>query len=213
MLQNFLEGEAFVIIRNTDKGNGLEGWRKLSRRYDPATGAKKSSLLRHILTPRKCKLEELNEKVERWMERLNRCEARRGTGGQRESLPDVFEMLILESMCPPEIERHLQLNGPRLMGFDDMHSELATYLETRVGLKLKIGNLGSTGKKDDDAMDDCREAQCLWGRRTYVQMENDGTRCVRNVLCEEAYEVGGKLESLSRAAEPLNGVCSNRMPG
>ena len=51
VLQNLLEGEAFVIIRNTEKGNGLEGWRKLNRRYDPATGAKKSSLLRHILTP------------------------------------------------------------------------------------------------------------------------------------------------------------------
>ena len=69
VLQNLLEGEALVIIRNTEKGNGLEGWRKLNRRYDPATGAKKSSLLRHILTPGKCKLEELNEKVEQWMER------------------------------------------------------------------------------------------------------------------------------------------------
>ena len=46
VLQNLLEGDAFVIIRNTEKGNGPEGWRKLNRRYDPATGAKKSSLLR-----------------------------------------------------------------------------------------------------------------------------------------------------------------------
>ena len=75
VLQNLLEGEAFVIIRNTKKGNGLEGWRKLNRRYDPATGAKKSSLLRHILTPGKCKLEELNEKVEQWMELLYLYEA------------------------------------------------------------------------------------------------------------------------------------------
>ena len=62
-------------------------------------------------------------------------------------------MSILESMCPPEIERHLQPNWPRFMDFYDMHSALATYLETRVGLKLKIDNLGSTGKKDEDAMD------------------------------------------------------------
>ena len=38
------------------------------------------------------------------------------------------------------------------MDFDDTRSEPATYLETRVGLKLKIDNLG-TGKKDEDAMD------------------------------------------------------------
>ena len=53
VLQNLLEGEAFVIIRNTENGNGLEGWRKLNRRYDLATGAKKSLLLRHILMPGK----------------------------------------------------------------------------------------------------------------------------------------------------------------
>ena len=62
-LQNLLEGEPFMIIRNTDKGNGIEAWRRLTRRYDPSTGAKKSSLLRHILTPGKCKLEELSEKI------------------------------------------------------------------------------------------------------------------------------------------------------
>ena len=39
------------------------------------------------------------------------------------------------------------------MDFDDMHSELETCWETRVGLRLKIENLGSTGKKDEDAMD------------------------------------------------------------
>ena len=105
------------------------------------------------MTPGKCKLEELNEKVEQWMELLNRYEARRGTGGQRESLPDDTKMSILESMCPLEIERHLQVSRPRFMDFGDLHSELATYLKTRVGLKLKIENLGSTGKKDADAMD------------------------------------------------------------
>ena len=87
------------------------------------------------------------------MELINRYEARRGSGGQRESLPDDIKMSILEAMCQPEIERHLQLNRPRFMDFDDMYSELATYLETRVGLKLKVENLGSAGKKDEDAMD------------------------------------------------------------
>ena len=76
-LQNLLEGEPFMIIRNTDKGNGIEAWRRLTRRYDPSTGAKKSSLLRHILTPGKCKLEELREKIEGWMELVNRYESRR----------------------------------------------------------------------------------------------------------------------------------------
>ena len=77
VLQNLLEGEPFMIVRNTEKGNGFESWRRITRRYDPSTGAKKSALLRHILSPGKSKLEELSEKIESWMELVNRYEARR----------------------------------------------------------------------------------------------------------------------------------------
>ena len=149
-LQNLLEGEPFMIIRNTDKGNGIEAWRRLTRRYDPSTGAKKSSLLRHILTPGKCKLEELSEKIEGWMELVNRYESRRDSSGNRQTLADDIKMSILESMCPSEIERHLQLNRSKFVDFNDMHSELSTYLETRVGVRLKIESLGSNKRGEDD---------------------------------------------------------------
>ena len=62
VLQNLLEGEPFMIVRNTETGNGFESWRRVTRRYYPSTGAKKSALLRHILSPGKSKLEELSEK-------------------------------------------------------------------------------------------------------------------------------------------------------
>ena len=149
-LQNLLEGEPFMIIRNTDKGNGVEAWRRLTRRYDPSTGAKKSSLLRHILTPGKCKLEELSEKIEGWMELVNRYESRRDGSGHRQVLADDIKMSILESMCPSEIERHLQLNRSKFVDFNDMHAELSTYLETRVGVRLKIESLGSSKRGEDD---------------------------------------------------------------
>ena len=48
VLQNLLEGEPFMIVRNTERGNGFESWRRLNKRYDPSTGAKKSALLRHM---------------------------------------------------------------------------------------------------------------------------------------------------------------------
>ena len=51
VLQNLLEGEAFTIVHNCPKGNGMEAWRKINKRYDPATGSRKGSLLRHILSP------------------------------------------------------------------------------------------------------------------------------------------------------------------
>ena len=149
-LQNLLEGEPFMIIRNTDKGNGIEAWRRLTRRYDPSTGAKKSSLLRRILSPGKCKLEDLSEKIEGWMELVNRYESRRDSSGSRQTLADDIKLSILESMCPSEIERHLQLNRSKFVDFTDMHSELSTYLETRVGVRLKIESLGSNKRGEDD---------------------------------------------------------------
>ena len=106
VLQNLLEGEPFMILRNTEKANGLEAWRRINRRYDPSTGAKKSALLRHILNPGKCKLEELSERIEGWMELVNRYESRKDSAGNRQSIAQDIKMSILESMCPPEVERH-----------------------------------------------------------------------------------------------------------
>ena len=57
VLQNLLEGEPFMIVRNTERGSVFESWRRLNRRCDPSTGARKSSLLRHILSP-----EDVNSK-------------------------------------------------------------------------------------------------------------------------------------------------------
>lgn len=87
------------------------------------------------------------------MELVNRYESRKGPDGSRQTLQDDIKMSILEAMCPAEIERHLQLNRQRFLDFDDMHSELATYLETRVGVKLKIESLGKSSLKDPDAME------------------------------------------------------------
>ena len=84
------------------------------------------------------------------MELVNRYEARKDTSGKRQTLADDIKMSILESMCPPEIERHLQLNRSKFLDFDDMHAELSTYLETRVGVKLKIESLGGNKRGEDD---------------------------------------------------------------
>jgi hypothetical protein len=106
--------------------------------------------LRHILSPGRCKLEAQSEKIEGWMELVNRYESRKSPIGTRQALADDIKMSILEGMCPAEAERHLQLNRSKFLFFDDMHSELATYLETRVGVKLKIEPLGSSKRGEDD---------------------------------------------------------------
>ena len=61
------DGEGFDICNNTGR-NPLEGWRKLHRRFDPTTGGRKRNLLRSILSPGRCKWEDVSGALERWEE-------------------------------------------------------------------------------------------------------------------------------------------------
>lgn len=83
------------------------------------------------------------------MELVNRCESRKDSSGNWQTIADDIKVSILEGTCPSEIERRLQRNRSKFTDFEDMRSELATYLETRVGAKLKIEPLG--GKQRDES--------------------------------------------------------------
>ena len=156
VLQNLLEGEAFTIVHNCPKGNGLEAWRKINKRYDPATGSRKGSLLRHILSPAKSKLEDLTANLEVWLDLIARYENRKDPSGARVQLQDEIKIAVLEQICPTELERHLQMSKARLRTFEDHREETMSFLETRLGSKLKIETIASTSGKEhksDDAMD------------------------------------------------------------
>ena len=43
------------IVANS-RNNPLEAWRRLKKRYDPATGGRKRNLLRTIISPGRCSL-------------------------------------------------------------------------------------------------------------------------------------------------------------
>ena len=156
VLQNLLEGEAFTIVHNCPKGNGLEAWRKINKRYDPATGSRKGSLLRHILSPAKSKLEDLTANLEVWLDLIARYENRKDPSGARVQLQDEIKIAVLEQICPTELERHLQMSKARLRTFEDHREEIVSFLETRLGSKLKIETIASASGKEqrsDDAMD------------------------------------------------------------
>ena len=57
-LQMVTSKELFTIVCNC-QNNGFEAWRRLTRRYDPATASRKRTMLRAIISPQKQKLENL----------------------------------------------------------------------------------------------------------------------------------------------------------
>ena len=138
VLQNLLEGETFTIVHNCPKGNGMEAWRKINKRYDPATGSRKGSLLRHILSPAKSKLEDLTGNLEVWLDLISRYENRKDPSGNRVKSQDEIKIAVLEQICPTELEPHLQMSKARLKTFEDHSEEIMSFLETRLGSKMKI---------------------------------------------------------------------------
>ena len=146
VLQTLCEKEAFTLVRSSGKGKGLEAWRRLCKRYDPSTGGRRRALLRSVLSPNRCgKVEELSAAVEIWEDQVRQYENRRKTDGTRPTLDEDIKISILESICPVEVERHLQLNQARFADYQEVRKELSTYLETRIGLKLKAGSYVDTG--------------------------------------------------------------------
>ena len=45
---------------------GLEAWRLLDRRFDPAIGGRKRNILRAIINPGRCRLDELQAGLAKW---------------------------------------------------------------------------------------------------------------------------------------------------
>ncbi|CAK0837809.1 unnamed protein product, partial [Prorocentrum cordatum] len=152
-IQQLVTGEPFDITQNVDKGNGLECWRRLARRFDPSTGGRKRNLLKLVLSPGRCKLEELAGALERWEEAVKRYESRRDDGGNRERLSDSVRMSALESLLPAELEEHVLLNQSRLNTYELLRREIASYLEARTGARLRDAPVLTKTQRDPNAMD------------------------------------------------------------
>ena len=154
VLQSLCEKEAFTIVRSAGKGQGLEAWRKLIKRYDPSTGSRRWAMLRSILNPNKCgRLEDLYGAIETWEEHVRQYESRRRADGTRHVLDEEIKIAVLEHLCPGELERHLQLNRTRFLDYADVRSDLVTYLESRIGSKLKLGDASGASASDPQPMD------------------------------------------------------------
>ena len=154
-LAQLTECEAFDITQNSGIGNGLEAWRKLHRRYDPTTGGRKRNLLRAIISPGRCRLEELGQALEKWEEMVVRYERRRDDQGRRELVPEAIKMAALESLVPEDMEKHLLMNQSRLGSYELLRREVVAYMEARTGVRIKAISVQSKKDKtkDPNAMD------------------------------------------------------------
>ena len=155
VLQTLCEREALQIVRSSGKHNGLESWRRLVRRFDPATGNRRRAMLRAILNPSKAsKLEDLSNSIESWEEMVRQYEHKKRPDGTRHQLDEEIRMSVLEHLCPGELEKHLQLNRSRFTSYLDVRNEIVLYIEARLGAKFRMTDASQPpGGQDPQPMD------------------------------------------------------------
>ena len=154
LLTSLTEDESNDIVVGSGKGNGLEAWRRLHRRWDPSTGSRKRNLLKSVIAPPRCKAEELAACLERWNQQMKRYERRKDPNGNYEKISDDIKQAALEMLVPEDLENHLVLNKHRLTTFQMAHDEIVTIIEARTGVTVKEPSIRQpTGRADRDAMD------------------------------------------------------------
>ena len=83
-------------------------------------------------------------------------ERRKDPVGNRLPLQEEIKIAVLEQICLTELEGHLQLSKALLRTFENHRKEIMSFLETRLGGRMKIQTIASTSGKaanSDDAMD------------------------------------------------------------
>ena len=115
------EGEACDIVKNTTADNGLEAWRKLTRRFDPHTGQRKRNLMSGILQPGNFKLSELSSSIEQWdeenddQELYNMLNKNRGRGNNMLNLQPSASLLGINYNMTVSPAAGRQGSGPSLV--------------------------------------------------------------------------------------------------
>ena len=132
-LVSLTKGETLSILRNSLAQSGLDGWRRLSREYEPQTAQSNYHLLAKVLRPTKAKdLSSLRGAIETWERLYTQYQERTS-----DALSDPTRRLCLQSLCPDSLAEHLDLHASRLASYDAMRAEIDTYLDIKTSVPMR----------------------------------------------------------------------------
>ena len=89
-----------------------------------STAGRARSLLREILGPGRAKLADLQGAIERLEDMMCRYCLRKDSSGSIATIPEDIRMAALESLCPEDLEKHIQMSSARLETYDKMGVEV-----------------------------------------------------------------------------------------
>ena len=137
-LMTLTSQEANDIVANS-RMNPLEALRRQEERYDPTAGGRNRNILRTSISPGRCSLQELQAGIERWETCVARYEKLKG------KMDDETQRAGLESLVPEELGNHLIFNFTRLRTFEDVRSEIVTYVKVKFGFRIRDSKPSEAG--------------------------------------------------------------------
>jgi hypothetical protein len=152
LLVSITEGEAATIVENAGDDNGLEAWRRLTKRFDPNNAGRKRAILDTILALPRVKMQELQNAIENMKKLITQYETK-----HKKKLDDDIKQTVIRGMVPEHLRKHLEMNSSRFMDSDDMLEEIAGYIQSQPdSAAMDIGWLGKgkDGKGKDKGWND-----------------------------------------------------------
>ena len=106
------------------------------------------------MNPGRAKLADLQGAIERLEDLMRRYCSRRDSSGKLAAIPEDIKMAALESLCPEDLEKHIQMSSARLEAYDKMRVEIVMYIEaSRKSGKLTKPSQGYYPQRGGDPMD------------------------------------------------------------
>ena len=124
-LMALTEEEPQDVAMGVEADNGAEAWKRLVKRWDPCGCRQNRSLLKIIITPERCRIEDLVGAIKKWEASVRECERRKDENDERLKLVGDLRMTVFESLLQQELENRLVL----------MKKMLNTYELRRMRLK------------------------------------------------------------------------------
>ena len=123
------------------------------RRWDPQSGGRRRALLRQILVPDRCKLQDLPGRLEQWEELVRRYSRSKSIGTTTEALNEDIKTAALEARVPSKLEQHPAMNRERLITFERVRSpslheaRRSSHSGKITSNPMEVDSFGKGGKK------------------------------------------------------------------
>ena len=136
IMATLMKGEPLQMLYNSNF-SGAEAWRKLTKRYSPATPMRSMQLLMSIINPgRAKKLEEIPAFIDKWEAKILALQR-----DFNENLTTKMKAAILISMLPKDFQETFVLQADKMLEYAVAKEKVLTMVESKTALK------------DPDAMD------------------------------------------------------------